>query len=286
MTKLYGVIGDPISHSLSALMQNRALSQAHLDAVYLPFHVASQELGAFIEAARRWPCHGFNVTIPHKQNIIPYLDEINEEASRIGAVNTVLNEDGRLRGTNTDAVGFLRSLREEACFDPKGRYAVILGAGGAAHAISYGLLEAGIERLTVFNRTASRANSLKNELMPYFPHRIDVKDWEADALRDVFHESQLLVNATSVGLNGSRFDELPLSELHSKCLVADLVYRPRQTPLLKSAASLGLQTLEGVGMLVFQGAASFEIWTGVTPDATAMRAILLDALDREIQSND
>lgn len=280
MTELYGVIGDPIAHSLSALMHNRALALAKLDAVYLPFHVPSTELGAFVDAARRWPCHGFNVTIPHKRSIIPLLDEISQEAHQIGAVNTVTSREGRLLGTNTDATGYLRSLREEADFDPKACTVVILGAGGAAHAVCYGLLEAGVDKIIICNRTAAHAQALAQHFAAGYSNRIEVKPWQEGAMREAFHQSQLLINSTSVGLNGTAFEALPLDALPQESLVSDLVYRPRQTPLLKSAASRGLRTLEGLGMLVFQGAASFEIWTGITPDVKAMFNVLTEALEQ------
>ena len=281
MKKLYGVIGDPIVHSLSAVMQNRALVKAEIDAVYLPFHVPPAELNAFMDAARRWPCDGFNVTIPHKQSIIEYLDEVSEEARLIGAINTVTNRSGRLIGTNTDAAGFMRSLRQEGHFDPAACTAVVLGAGGAAHAICYGLLKAGVAKIIICNRTEAHAESLMYHFVPHYPNQIEIKKWEQAQLHEAFSQSRLLINTTSVGLNGTQFDALPLEALPHECLVSDLVYRPRQTPLLQAAASRGLRTLEGIGMLIYQGAASFEIWTGIAPDISVMRNAIIEALAHE-----
>lgn len=283
MTKLFGVIGDPIAHSLSAVMHNRAFKHAAIDAVYLPFHVPPAELASFIDSARHWPCSGFNVTIPHKQSIMDYIQDVSEEARLIGAVNTVTNSSGRLMGTNTDAVGYVRSLREDGHFDPSACTAVILGAGGAAHAVCYSLLEANAAKIILCNRTELHARSLAQHFAPYYPHRIEVIKWERASLMDAFGRSQLLINATSVGLHGTRFDGLPLEALPQKSLVSDLVYRPRQTPLLRAAASLGLRTLEGLAMLVYQGAASFEIWTGVVPDIGVMRMAVTDALAKVSQ---
>lgn len=284
MTKLYGVIGDPISHSLSALMQNRALKKAGIDALYLPFHVPPAELAAFIDAARRWPCDGFNVTIPHKQSIMEYLEDVSEEARLIGAINTVTNQSGRLIGTNTDATGYIRSLREDGHCDPATGTAIVLGAGGAAHAVCYGLLKADIAKIILCNRTAAHAELLRNHFATAYPHRIEVIPWEQATLVDAFSRSQLLINTTSVGMNGTEFDGLPLAALPQKSLVSDLVYRPRQTPLLRAAAACGLRTMDGLGMLVYQGAASFEIWTGVAPDIAVMRTALTEALADESRS--
>lgn len=281
MTKLYGVIGDPIKHSLSALMQNRALQEAKMDAVYLPFHVPPQELKAFVEAARRWPCHGFNITLPHKRTIQPYLDELSEEAHIMGAVNTVTNREGYLFGTNTDATGYIRSLQEECPFQVAKSTATVLGAGGAAHAVIFGLLNTGVEKIFLFNRTPEKSQQLKMHFAGHFPQRIEAHDWDQERLGQALAQSQLLVNATSVGLNGTEFSNLPLDKLPAAALVSDLVYRPRQTPLLRDAAERGLNIHEGLGMLVHQGAESFRIWTGQEPDRAVMRQALEEALALE-----
>ena len=278
MTQLYGVIGDPISHSLSAVMQNRAFQATDLDAVYLPFHVPATELTAFVEAARRWPCAGFNITIPHKQAIRPLLDEIGADAEAIGAVNTVLNQEDRLIGRNTDAIGYIRSLKEDTGLDPAGLTVCILGAGGAAHAVVHGLLENDVGCIQLINRTEANAKQLQTHFAKRSQGRIRVHPWDQAKMREVFQESRLLINTTAIGLEGSRFEDLPLESLPDGSCVSDLVYRPRQTALLREAAARGLHTHEGLGMLLYQGAASFGLWTGCEPDIQVMRTALTEAL--------
>lgn len=280
MTMLLGIIGDPIAHSLSPIMQNRALEAAGLDATYLPYHVRSPELKAFIEDVHQQNMTGFNVTVPHKVSIMKYLDEVDEEAHQIGAVNTVLYHEGRLSGYNTDARGYCRSLQEEARFSAKDKAICILGAGGAARAVAYGLLTAGATNVMIANRTAEKAEALVQSFAHDYPHRITHIPWEPKTLGENFGKCDLLINTTTVGLDGTRFDRLPLAQLPGTALVSDLVYSPRETPLLREAKEAGFSTHEGLGMLLYQGAESFRIWTGIEPDIKVMRKALEEALEK------
>lgn len=274
MTAIYGIIGDPIKHSLSAKMQNRAFAKAKIDAIYLPFHVQPEGLVTFIESARNWQMSGFNVTIPHKVSIMEFLDEIEEEAKAIGAVNTISFKNNQLLGDNTDAQGYLRSLKQEAHWSSKGKVVTLLGAGGAARAVVYGLLNDGVKKLFIINRTHEKACQIAEFFKHSFSEKIIVIKWEEESMREALEQSDLLINATSIGLKGSSFDNLPLEVLSKKAIVSDLVYRPRKTPLLKQAKELGLKTHEGIGMLLYQGVESFKIWTGIEPDINVMREAL------------
>ncbi len=276
--KLLGIIGDPIDHSLSPLMQNAALKQKKLPSLYLPFQVASSELSRFIRRARRGNFSGFNVTIPHKETILPYLDSISPEARQIGAVNTVVVRGGRLKGFNTDAAGFLRSLTRETRFKPRGKRMMVLGAGGAARAVLWILARSGAEKIYLCNRTPSRAGRIVKAFQRAFPKvSIEKIPLKKGLLSELFPALDLLVNATSVGLNGTRFKGLPLSRLSKKAIVSDLV--PAATPLLRDARRLGLRTHAGEGMLVEQGALSFELWTGKKADRQMMREVLCEKMD-------
>lgn len=274
---IYGIIGDPIAHSLSPLIQNFAFQSIGRKVLYTPFHVRPGELKDFITAARRWPCLGFNVTLPHKEAIVPLLDTVSEEARAIGAVNTVSLVKDKLHGDNTDARGYLRSLAEQAQWQATGHTAVVMGGGGAARAVAYGLLSARIKKIYLANRTLKKAQRIEKDFGEKFSKHITAVEWLSPEMSEAFTEADLLVNATSVGLNNSAFDALPLGDLRPAALVSDLIYQPRVTPLLKEARRLGLKTHEGWGMFLYQGVESFKIWTGLGPDVAGMERILLQA---------
>ncbi len=271
--KLLGIIGDPVDHSLSPWMQNAALRQRRLSALYLAFQVTPRSLGNFLKKIRRWPVAGLNVTIPLKEKIIPYLDAIDRNARRIGAVNTIIRRGRRLIGTNTDAAGYLRSLQEETDFRPRGKKVLILGAGGAARAVFVALADAGVRTILVANRTPIRATRLIRSLRKSFPLlKTGSIPLRTKDLRAVFPSVDLLVNATSAGLPGSRLRGIPLKSLKKGGTVSDLV--PSQTPFLQEARSLRLRTHGGLGMLLHQGALSFKQWTGRAPNLKTMRRSL------------
>ena len=275
-TRVVGIIGDPIEHSLSPRMHNAAFEYLKLDYVYVPFRVSGGMLGKAVEGVKALSLRGVNVTIPHKVSVIPLLDWVEETALDIGAVNTIVVENGRLKGYNTDGVGCLEALREEEV-DVSGGKVVILGAGGAARAIAYSLAPLASE-LVILNRTGSKAVALAEELKE--------KGWNLrggelrrGVLEDELKDAVLLVNATSVGMYPN-VDESPVPRevLKSNLTVFDVVYNPIETRLLRDAKSAGAKTIDGVGMLVNQGAVAFRLWTGVNPPKEVMRKAVVDGL--------
>lgn len=280
--QIVGIVGDPISHSLSPAMHNASFRKRRLPFVYLPFRVRPAKLRGFLKDSASWKhLRGFNVTIPHKEKILPFLDRVSPEARVIGAVNTVMIAGGRLLGFNTDAAGWLRSLKEDAHFSPARKSAVVLGAGGAARAVVYALAKAGAAEIAVANRTPSRARALAREFAKKFPRvGIAAIPFTEEALRRSFETADLVVNTTSVGLGGTRFSALPLASLPRRAVVSDLVYRPRVTPLLREAKRRGLKIHHGTGMLLHQGVLAAKLWTKKNPDVRAMQHALLDGLRR------
>ncbi len=276
MTYVLGVIGDPIEHSLSPVMQMAAIKAAEIDATYKAFHIKADELASFVDRVRRENFLGFNITIPHKQDIMAYLDEISPEAEAIGAVNTVVNVQGQLTGHNTDAIGYIRSLQEEKQWKPHGKVVTVLGAGGAARAVAYGLLEHDVQQLYIANRSPDKAEALCNELGKLFVDRISFVAWKQ--LPAYLKKSDLLLNATAVGLGGTRFEQLDLSQLPQHALVSDLVYAPAETPLLHEAKQAGYTTHGGLGMLLYQGAEAFRLWFKQAADVEIMRRALTEEL--------
>ena len=267
-----GIIGHPIGHSISPVFQQAALDAIGFDATYQAWDVAPGDVGEFVAGLRAAGTLGINVTVPHKEAVIPFLDEVDDWASTAGAVNTIVNRgpfngadstrDGRLTGHNTDGIGFLRALREGAGFEPRGRDVLVLGAGGSARAVVYALARVGAAQLFIANRTLERAERLAALSIDSGAAA------EALALSDApgaATEVSLIVNCTSMGMvhgpdeNGSA---LSAADIASSVLVNDLVYNPLETPLLREAARAGAATLGGIQMLVYQGAASFEMWTG------------------------
>ncbi len=261
-----GILGHPLAHSLSPDMHNAAFAALGLDGRYLLLDVPPAGLAEAVRNVRVAGFCGASVTVPHKQAVMPLLDEITAEAKAIGAVNTIVRQDNRLIGDNTDWRGFLVPLRE-AGFDPAGRSCVVVGAGGAARAVVYALGRAGAASVHLFNRTSARAEALAHDLQPLFPKTVlHAHSILAGAVRDALaHDTMvLLVNATSVGMwpnvDASPWqDDLPIP---AGATVYDLVYNPLQTKLLRQAEEAGCRTIHGEGMLVHQGAIAFELWTG------------------------
>jgi shikimate dehydrogenase len=276
-----GIIGYPIGHSISPVFQQAALDNLNIRAEYRAYEVDAAEVGAFVDSLRSEAVSGINVTVPHKEAVMPFLDEIDEWAAEAGAVNTIVNRSGRLAGYNTDGYGFLRALRESGEFEPAGKTALILGAGGSARGVVQALLRADIGSLAIANRTFSRAQTLADlaETRGVPAQAMPLPSPEAAATAGA---ADLIVNCTSLGMrHGPDEEASPLSvqEIPATALVYDLVYNPMLTPLLRAAERAGAKTLGGISMLVYQGAASFEIWlerpapVGVMMDAAlaAMR---------------
>jgi shikimate dehydrogenase len=274
-TRILGIFGDPVAHSLSPVMQNAALQQAGIDAVYVPFHVKAADLGEAVAAIRWLGIWGVNVTVPHKEAVCAYLDEVDASARLIGAVNTIVNRQGALVGYNTDASGFLRSLAEDLDFSAGGKRVLLLGAGGACRAAVVALCRAGVARIAVANRTRSRAEGLVREFAGIFMQtRFEHFGLEPDQLKFAADNVDLLVNTSAVGLKGESFAGLPWEELIPGTAVYDMVYSLQGTPLIREAGRRGLRASGGVGMLVCQGEEAFFLWTGKKPPAGLMKKAL------------
>ncbi len=264
MSGVLGIIGFPIGHSISPAFQQAALAHYGIDATYQAWEVAPEQVGDFVQDLRRPEVLGINVTVPHKEAVIPYLDEVDEWATEAGAVNTIVNRDGRLTGHNTDGHGFLRALKERGGLEPRGRNVLILGAGGAALGVVLTLAREGISQLVIANRTVSRAERLVQLAAARgVPGQAIPLAWNELSLAAV--HCDLIVNCTTIGMThgpDAKGTPLLLHQIPPTCLVYDLVYNPLETPLLREAARAGAGTLGGIQMLVYQGAASFEMWTG------------------------
>lgn len=274
-TRVLGVIAHPVGHSLSPPMHNSALEALGLDYIYVAFDVLPDYVGPAVEAVRALGIVGINVTIPHKEAVIEFLDEISPEARAIGSVNTITNDGGILRGESTDGPGFIRSL-ECAGVDPCGEEVVVLGAGGSAKAIVYALAERGAS-VTVFNRTRLRAEALAEMVNCLVkPDAVKVGRLDGEELAWAVGGAGILVNTTSIGMYpNSEGVPCPVDLLHAGLLVYDIVYNPLETELLKAAKRAGAKTLSGIKMLVHQGAIAFERWTGVEPPLDIMEKELL-----------
>ena len=270
MPQQLGIIGHPISHSISPVFQQAALDVIGFDGTYEPWDVSPGEVGDFVNGLRAPGTLGINVTVPHKEAVIPYLDEVDDWASTAGAVNTIANRDGRLTGHNTDGIGFLRALREGAGFEPQGQAVLVLGAGGSARGVVYALARAGAARLSIANRTLERAERLAQLSTD---SGVPAEALALSGVADAAAKAALIVNCTSMGMvRGPDENGSPLSaaDIPPAALVNDLVYNPLETPLLREAARAGAATLGGIQMLVYQGAASFEMWTGQPAPASVM----------------
>ena len=282
------LIGHPVGHSVSPNFQQAAYDHASLDLTYHSMDIDPIDLSTFLETMRSSNIVGANVTVPHKENVIPFIDEIHEDAKVIGAINTIANHNGHLVGYNTDASGFIKSLTEVAGFDPFDKSALILGAGGAAKAVAFALAKHGASRISVANRTYNRALSLVKglETLYRFAEAVPLDD---NVLKQIAKQSHIIINATTIGMHGGpEPDRSPLHRdyISSGSLVVDLVYNPAKTPLLKEASASGAATLGGLPMLVYQGAVCFNILTGLeAPIGVMYKAAESAMLKRNFESN-
>ena len=278
-TKVCGVIGDPVEHTMSPVMHNAAFKKLGMDYRYLPFRVSKEELGRTIADMRALNIRGLNVTIPHKVAVIPFLDKLDPLAKEIDAVNTIVNDDGVLTGYNTDATGFLQALLDNGV-EPEGKRVVILGAGGASRAISFILAEKGA-RLVILNRRLNRAKELARSISRSSKDIAALKLDEAN-LAKAMEGAEVLVNATSVGMSpGTGETPLPARLLKPGLVVFDIVYNPVRTRLLREAEAAGARTIGGLDMLVWQGAMAFEKWTGRKAPLELMKKEAIKALGYE-----
>lgn len=278
-----GLFGYPLRHSLSAVFQQAAFDALGLPFTYSPWEVTVEQLPAAVNALRSGERVGANVTVPHKEAVLPLIDWISPQAARIGAVNTIVREYGDLTGYNTDAPGFLRSLTDDAGFSPAGKRVLLLGAGGAARAVAFALADAGASSITIANRGRERAERLAGALHGEGMPPVTVAGWEPAAMQDAIAATDLVVNSTSLGmLHSAGEQQSPLDGvmIPSGVLVADLVYNPQRTPLLAAAEAAGARTLGGLPMLIYQGAEAFRLWTGVA----APVSIMMDAARQALPS--
>jgi shikimate dehydrogenase len=272
-TKLYLLIGDPVEHSFSPFMHNAAFQFLGINSVYLTLQVKSDGLIDTIKGMRSMGIPGINVTIPHKISIMKYLDEIDSHAKIIGAVNTVVNKDGRLIGYNTDGIGAITALKTEKA-DPEGKKVVVLGAGGAARALSFSIAPSA-RKLVVLNRTKSKATSLVKAIKTRLSIDIVGEALTINSLSRELTDTDLLINTTSVGMFPKIEETLVDRQLiKPNMVVFDIIYNPPETRFLKEAKASGAKVLNGINMLVNQGALSFKLWIGLKPPMDVMyRAI-------------
>jgi shikimate dehydrogenase len=272
--ELVGVFGYPVAENPTGVMQEAAFRDRGLNWRYLTIEVRAEDLKDAIIGLRAFGMRGVNLTIPHKVDVIQYLDRLSPEAELIGAVNTVVREGDQLIGHNTDGKGFLRSVREDAGVDPAGKRIAFLGAGGAARAMSVELALAGAAHITIVNRTPSRGQELAKHLAEKTPAEAQFVHWQGEY--SVPSEVDILVNATSIGLfpNVEEMPSIVMASLRPDLLVCDVIPNPPQTAFLRAAAAEGARTLDGLGMLVYQGAIAFQMWTGVEASVTVMRRAL------------
>jgi shikimate dehydrogenase len=275
-TKLYGIFGYPVKHTFSPGMHNAAFKKLNLDACYVPFAVAPENLGEAVKALIPLGLCGLNITVPHKEKIIAYLNELSEEARLIGAVNTIEITEGKLIGHNTDGRGFLRSLRDNAGFIPKGKQFFIIGSGGAARAVGFSLALAGVKKIYFTDLDAGKAIALVTDITDKTGCFVEYV--EQESVGKYAAETDCVINATPLGLK--KTDPLPLALEHIRKthLICDLVYNPAETRFLQTAKACGAKRLPGIGMLLLQGVIAFEIWTGKKAPVSTMK----NALSRQL----
>jgi shikimate dehydrogenase len=271
-TRLTGIIGQPVSHSLSPAMHNLAFDTLNLNYTYVPLASSEENLSSLVSGLKAINFAGANVTIPHKSAIIPHLDKISEIAKLCNSVNTLYWEGDKLCGTTTDGYGFIRNLKENG-FDTQGKSVVLLGYGGSGHAVAHSLiLEGGIKSLTISGRNKDKVEHLIQELKV---HKITLKYCSENDLKEELVSTDLLINSTPIGMHPNIKDcSINPEYLHSDLVVTDLIYTPLHTQLLIEAKKVGCKAIPGLGMLLWQGVKSFEIWTGKVPPADKMRKLL------------
>jgi shikimate dehydrogenase len=276
-TRVCGVIGDPIEHSLSPTIHNAAFDHLKLDFVFLAFRVKAADLENAVQGMRGLGIHGLNVTMPHKSTVIGYLDKVDSTVKFLGSANTILNNDGVLSGFNTDGVGALKALRENGAGLSE-KKVLLLGAGGAAKAIAFSLAEE-VGELAILNRAAEKAKELAEALGRIFNKKIVGGSLSSDAIAKNLQDSDVLINATSVGMHPEANQSIVAPQwLRSDLTVMDIVYNPVETKLARDAKAAGAKVISGVEMLIYQGAASFEIWTGCSAPVEVMRRAALSKL--------
>lgn len=279
-TKIIGLIGDPLEHSVSFEMHNAVFDKLKLDYCFIPLQVNAQDLGKALNGLRAFGFVGANITIPHKESIIAFLDETTKIPRLIGSVNTVLNQGGKLVGYNTDGPGFIDSLKKDCNFDPKGKKAVILGAGGGSKAVSIMIAKEGIKTLIIADKVYEKSKNLCEYINSHFEIAPYACPTDSNELKVSIESCDLLINATPVGMHPKK-DECPIDKsikIPSNALVYDLIYNPEETELLKMAKKAGARTRNGMDMLVRQGALAFSLFTEQEPPVDIMKATVVEAV--------
>jgi shikimate dehydrogenase len=274
-TEVIGIFGDPVAHSLSPRMQNEAIQASDMDAVYVPFHVTATQLCDAVKAIRAMSIRGVNLTIPHKEAACDLVDDLDDQAQMIGAINTIVNNDGCLKGYNTDGIGLLKALKQELGCEVSGKRVMLLGAGGACRAALVALGQANASWVGIANRSRSRSKKLIEEFSPKFSGTA-FADYtlEPSLLSRCSEPVDLLINTTAVGLKGENFDFPVVDCVKPGGSVFDMVYAPEPTRLLDQAVERGLAAADGLGMLAAQGEAAFALWFGQEPEPLVMRRAL------------
>jgi shikimate dehydrogenase len=277
-TSVFGIFGHPVEHTFSPGMHNAAFAKIKRDACYVPFAVAPSDLERAVRAILPLGICGLNITIPHKETIIPFLDDLTDDARMIGAVNTIEVNQGNLIGHNTDGRGFLRSLSVESRFVPKGKTILMIGSGGAARAVGINLALSGAQTILLCDLDSVKATKLGRDIQNKTATRVKVV--KPESLEKHALLAECIINATPLGLKPG--DPMPISRhfIRKNQLVCDLVYNPLRTPLLQAARSAGAKTLSGIGMLLYQGVIAFEIWTGEKAPVAVMKAALTRQIER------
>jgi shikimate dehydrogenase len=275
-TRMLMVMGDPIAHSQSPLMHNAALQKAGIQAVYGTSRVPKEKIGAALDAIRTLGIWGTNLTVPLKEAALPFLDDVDDVARLVGAVNTVVNCNGKLSGYNTDVYGISTALKLDLDFEPLDKSAVLLGAGGACRAGIVALCRAGIKHLGIANRSIERAKSLADEFSRVYPD-VDICSCHltSEDLAEALKGADLVINSTAIGLKGETFSDFPWHSLSQDTVVFDMVYGTHETPFVSAAKAHGHRAVNGLGMLAAQGEKAFELWTGAPPAQGLMRSCLL-----------
>jgi len=276
-TQIVGVFGSPIAHTASPAMHNAALAAVKLNWCYLAFHVEPQNLRSALTGIRDLNCRGVNLTVPHKILALDIVDEVDADARKLGAVNTVVVKEGKLIGFNTDGYGFARGIKEDFDMTLKGKRVLILGAGGAGRAIAIQCTLDGATKVIVANRTPAKIAPIANEIAGT-PTKFEAIGLDAESIQRVVTEVDLLVNATSVGLQPADSLGLPAGMFSPGLAVYDTIYRPAETQLLRQATDAGAKVSNGLSMLLHQGAKAFEIWTGRKAPLAVMRRALRTAV--------
>ncbi len=278
--ELVGVFGHPVSENPTVVMQEAGFRALNLNWRYLTIEVLPRDLGAAMQGLRAFNMRGINLTIPHKVAVLKYLDEVKPDAALMGAVNTVVRVGDKLVGENTDGKGFMRSLTQDAKVNPKGKKVLVLGAGGAARSITVELALAGAQRITIVNRSPERGRILAELLNAKTPAKANFIEWRGTY--SIPGDSDILVNATSIGLFPNVYEkpDIDYDSIRPGMVVCDVIHTP-MTPFLKEAQDRGAKIVDGLGMLVYQGAIGFKLWTGLEAPVEAMHEALAKAFGLE-----